>query len=338
MKKNIIEKFLKNKTLLITGATGSLGREIIHYLVSNKIKLKKLIIFSRDELKQVELEKIYPAKKYKHLRFYIGDIRDKDRISFSLKNVDYVIHAAALKHVPVAEYNPMEFIKTNVVGTQNLIDACLENSVLKVVSLSTDKASSPINLYGATKLCSDKLMINSNNITGQINPIFSVVRYGNVFMSRGSVVNEFIRQSNIYKSINVTDKEMTRFHIEINDAVNLVFYALIHSKGGELYVPILPSFRIIDLAKAISSKKINYIGKREGEKIHEEMISEHEVDNLAKVDNYYVVLSNLKNLNLRLNYKKNLIKNFSYKSYNSKENHFLSVEDLKTILKKYNLN
>tara|TARA_B100000886_G_C20386512_1_gene476304 strand:- start:141 stop:1169 length:1029 start_codon:yes stop_codon:yes gene_type:complete len=337
MKKKIIEKFLRNKTLLITGATGTLGKEIIHYLLDNKIKLKKLIIFSRDELKQVELEKLYQEKKYKNLRFLIGDIRDKERLSFSLKKVDFVIHAAALKHVPVAEYNPIEFIKTNIIGTQNLVEACIENSVSKVVSLSTDKASSPINLYGATKLCSDKLMINSNNITGRAKPIFSVVRYGNVFLSRGSVANEFSKQLNNYKTINVTDKEMTRFHIEISEAINLIFFALINSKGGELYVPILPSFKIIDLAKAFTKNKINLIGKREGEKIHEEMISETEISSLAKVDKYYIVLSNLKNLNLKAIYRKYLVKKFSYKSYNSQQNNFLSITDLKKLLKKYNL-
>ncbi len=337
MKKKIIEKFLRNKTLLITGATGTLGKEIIHYLLDNKIKLKKLIIFSRDELKQVELEKLYQEKQYKNLRFLIGDIRDKERLSFSLKKVDFVIHAAALKHVPVAEYNPIEFIKTNIIGTQNLVEACIENSVSKVVSLSTDKASSPINLYGATKLCSDKLMINSNNITGRAKPIFSVVRYGNVFLSRGSVANEFSKQLNNYKTINVTDKEMTRFHIEISEAINLIFFALINSKGGELYVPILPSFKIIDLAKAFTKNKINLIGKREGEKIHEEMISETEISSLAKVDKYYIVLSNLKNLNLKAIYRKYLVKKFSYKSYNSQQNNFLSITDLKKLLKKYNL-
>ena len=337
MKKKIIEKFLSDKTLLITGATGTLGKEIVHYLLKNKIKLKKLIIFSRDELKQVELEKLYQEKKFKNLRFLIGDIRDKERLSFSLKKVDFVIHAAALKHVPVAEYNPMEFIKTNIIGTQNLVEACIENSVSKVVSLSTDKASSPINLYGATKLCSDKLMINSNNITGNTKPIFSVVRYGNVFMSRGSVANEFSKQLNINKSINVTDKEMTRFHIEISEAIDLIFFALINSKGGELYVPILPSFKIIDLAKAFTNYRINLIGKREGEKIHEEMISETEISSLAKVGKYYIVLSNLKNLNLKAIYKKYLVKKFPYKSYNSQQNSFLSIKDLKKLLKKYNL-
>ena len=207
----------------------------------------------------------------------------------------------------------------------------------KVVSLSTDKASSPINLYGATKLCSDKLMINSNNITGNTKPIFSVVRYGNVFMSRGSVANEFSKQLNINKSINVTDKEMTRFHIEISEAIDLIFFALINSKGGELYVPILPSFKIIDLAKAFTNYRINLIGKREGEKIHEEMISETEISSLAKVGKYYIVLSNLKNLNLKAIYKKYLVKKFPYKSYNSQQNSFLSIKDLKKLLKKYNL-
>ena len=327
-------KYLSGKVILITGATGSFGSNCVKYLLKN-YSPKKIIVFSRDELKQSELQNEIRSKK---VRFFIGDIRDRYRLSMAMSNVDIVIHAAALKQVPAAEYNPYECIQTNIIGAENVIFAAIENNVKKVIALSTDKASIPINLYGATKLVSDKLFIAANNLVGEKKIRFSVVRYGNVFMSRGSVVNEFIRQSNIYKSINVTDKEMTRFHIEINDAVNLVFYALIHSKGGELYVPILPSFRIIDLAKAISSKKINYIGKREGEKIHEEMISEHEVDNLAKVDSYYVVLSNLKNLNLKLNYKKYLIKNFSYKSYNSKENHFLSVKDLKKILKKYNLN
>ena len=339
MKINLIKKFLNNKSLLITGGTGSLGKEIIKLLITNKIKLRKLIIFSRDELKQVEMSKIYPEKKFKNLRFLIGDIRDKERLSFALKKVDYVIHAAALKHVPVAEYNPMEFIKTNIIGTQNVIESCIQNSVSKVVSLSTDKASSPINLYGATKLCSDKLIINSNNISGNIKPAFCVVRYGNVFKSRGSVVDEFLRQYKKNKSISVTHKDMTRFHIEINEAVNLIFYALINSFGGELYVPILPSFKVLDLAKVIAgSKQIKFTGKREGEKIHEEMISKDEALNLAKLKKYYIVLSNLKNLNLKKKYKKYLIKKFPHKNYNSQFNNFLSINDLKKTLKKNKTN
>ena len=281
MKKN----FFKNKTLLITGGTGSFGKALVNYLLINKFPLKKIIIFSRDEFKQFEMQKSF-GDKYENLRFLLGDIRDKDRLNFALKDNDIVIHAAALKQVSTAEYNPIEFIKTNVLGSQNLIEASINNSTKIVVALSTDKASSPINLYGATKLCSDKLFVSSNNIKGNKNLRFSVVRYGNVMGSRGSVLHNFIDQKKKGKLL-ITDKEMTRFHIMLEDAISMVIHAIMNAKGGEIFVPKLPSFYVTDLARAVCSDcKIITTGIRPGEKLHEEMISIYENQNTLDFQKY----------------------------------------------------
>lgn len=325
MKKN----FFKNKSILITGGTGSFGQAFTNYLLKNKIPLKRIVIFSRDELKQFEMNKIYNESKYPNIRYFIGDIRDKQRLKLALNNIDIVVHAAALKQVAAAEYNPFEFIKTNVFGAQNLIENCLENSVKQVIALSTDKASSPINLYGATKLCSDKIFIAANNIKGKKNIKFSIVRYGNVMGSRGSVLEIFLRQKES-KIFTINDEKMTRFNINMHDAIKTVIFSLINLKGGEILVPKLPSFKIIDLAKAVSeSNKINIIGARQGEKIHEEMISIYDSPKTIDIGKYYLIL-NEKNIRNYKNFKF-MENNFSYKSNENKN--FLKIDDLKKIIK-----
>ena len=246
-----MQKFLKNKTILITGGTGSFGKAFLKELLKSHNILKKIIIFSRDELKQSELNEKYSVKRFKKLRYFLGDLRDKDRIYRALDGVDIVVHAAALKQVPTAEYNPFEYVKTNILGAQNLIEACLDKNVKNVISLSTDKAVSPINLYGATKLCSDKIFLAANNVKGNRDIKFSIVRYGNVFNSRGSVVPLFLNQkkNNI---LTVTDKRMTRFHLTLDHAVEMVLWAIKNNNGGEIFVSKIPSYRILDLAKSIS--------------------------------------------------------------------------------------
>jgi len=320
--------FLKNKVLLITGGTGSLGQALVSHILKNKFPIKKIIIFSRDEWKQNEMSKNFPEEKFHSIRYFLGDVRDKSRLSLALKDVDYVIHAAALKHVPIAEYNPFEFIKTNIIGTQNLIEACLNSSVQKVIALSTDKACSPLNLYGATKLCLEKLILSSNNIKGRQKISFGVVRYGNVLGSRGSVLLNFIKQkkTNIF---NITDLNMTRFLMTLEESVEFVLNAFEKSTGGEIFVPKLPSFYIKNLALAISNKAtFNVTGIRPGEKINEDMISKFEGRNTIEFPNYYIIS------NKTLTSKKNkfLDPDFSYNSESNKN--FLSVKDLKSILKK----
>ena len=265
-----------NKNVLITGGTGSFGKNLANFLLKKYKRIKRLVIFSRDELKQYELKKTLDINKHSCLRFFLGDVRDKQRLTRALDGVDYVFHAAALKQVDTAEYNPFEFIKTNIMGAQNIIEACLDSKVKKIVALSTDKASSPVNLYGATKLCSDKLFTSANNISGTRDIKFSVVRYGNVFGSRGSVFPKFIdlKKSDPFP---VTDKTMTRFNISLTNSVEFVLNCICQQKGGEIFVPKLKSFKITDLCKAIDpNKKIKIIGKRPGEKVHEELISKVE--------------------------------------------------------------
>ena len=268
MKNNIFN----NKNILITGGTGSFGNEFTKYLLKNS-KPKKIIIYSRDESKQVNMSKKF--EKYNSiLRFFIGDVRDLPRLELAMENVDFVIHAAALKHVPVAEYNPFEVIKTNIIGAQNIIEASLKKNVKKVLALSTDKAAAPINLYGASKLASDKLFIAANNIKGDKKITFSVVRYGNVMGSRGSVLPLFLKLKKT-GYLPITDKEMTRFNITLLEGVKFVHSCIDKKWGGEIFVPKIPSFRIIDLAQVISPKaKIKIVGVRPGEKLHEEMITE----------------------------------------------------------------
>ena len=329
----------KNKTILVTGGTGSFGKKFLKIL-SRKYgnQIKKLIIFSRDELKQYEMSQIYDQNKYPYIRFFIGDVRDRERVYKALKDVDYVIHAAALKQVPTSEYNPFETIKTNVLGTQNIVDACIDNKVKKLISLSTDKASSPINLYGASKLCADKLVSASQNTKGNIDYTACVVRYGNVMGSRGSVLPEFIKQSknNIFK---ITSADMTRFNILLEEGVELVLWSLKNAKGGEIIVPKIPSFKIVDLAKAIGPAcKIKIVGIRPGEKIHEEMISLSEGMNTVDLGKYYSILPSFYEYT-----RDQYIKKFGGKkvkinfSYNSKENsHYLNIKQLKQIIKNFN--
>lgn len=283
----------KNKSILITGGTGSFGSNFINYVLKNKINFRKIIIFSRDEFKQFEMQKKLQLDcsiiNYKKLRFFLGDIRDKERLKQAFRDVDIIIHAAALKQVPAAEYNPTEFVKTNILGTQNIIEASLDSNVQKVISLSTDKSCSPINLYGATKLCADKLIISANNIKGKKNILFSVVRYGNVFNSRGSVVPEFYKQKKI-GILNITHKDMTRFNIFMDEAIKMVLWSCKNVIGGEIVVPKIPSFFICDLAKIIAPLcKIRVIGIRAGEKIHEILISKSESRSALDLGNYYII-------------------------------------------------
>lgn len=331
---------INNKTVFITGGTGSFGKKFVKKILKDH-NPKKVIIYSRDELKQYEMRKDSFYKKYKKkLRFFIGDIRDRQRLNLSMKDVDTAIHAAALKQVDAAEYNPFEVVKTNIIGTENLISSAINNDVDKVLALSTDKASSPLNLYGATKLCSDKLIISGNNYTGNKKLKLSVIRYGNVMGSRGSVIPLFLKNKNIPK-VRITDSEMTRFNITLEESVEFVLKCLDLMKGGELFVPKIPSYKLLDLVKAIyGNKKIIVTGTRPGEKIHEEMISINESQNTLEFKNMFVVLPrNLyKKRNFEINLKKKLgsfrycKKNFTYSS--DSNNNFLTPAKIKKIIDK----
>ena len=277
--------FLDNASILITGGTGSFGRALTKRLIESNVR--RIAIFSRDELKQLEMKnELYDDR----LRFFLGDIRDSSRLDIALHSVDYVVHAAALKQVDTGEYNPMEFVKTNIVGSQNVIDACIRNGVKKVVALSTDKASSPINLYGATKLTADKLFSAANNYSYGYGTLFSIVRYGNVMGSRGSVIPYFKQLATVGKPFPITDKRMTRFWITLEQAVEFVLESFEIMQGGELYVPRIPSMKIVDLAQAIKKDfKYEEIGIRPGEKLHEEMISPDDSRRTIELSNRYVV-------------------------------------------------
>ncbi len=326
----------KNKSILITGGTGSFGKAFVKNLIENHKNFKRLVVFSRDELKQFEMSN---KKEFQHpnLRFFLGDIRDKERLYRATEGIDIVIHAAALKQVPTAEYNPFEYIKTNIIGTQNLVEVCLDRNVNNIVALSTDKASSPINLYGATKLCSDKLVISANNIKGNRKTKFSVVRYGNVTGSRGSVIPFFKKINLSKKKLPLTHLEMTRFNISLKESVKLVETAIQRGSHGEIFVPKLKSFYIRDLIHAISNKKNNYriIGVRPGEKIHEELINPAESRNTVEFKSHYCILPNLSNEQLKKYCKKNnckiVVKNFSYNSGTNRM--FMNITDLKKTLK-----
>jgi UDP-N-acetylglucosamine 4,6-dehydratase len=282
---------LNGKSILVTGGTGSFGKKMTQVVLEN-YKPRKLIIFSRDELKQFEMSQKWRVKNYPCIRYFLGDVRDKDRLLHALRNVDYVIHAAALKQVPAAEYNPTEFVKTNILGAMNMIDAALANQVKKVIALSTDKACNPINLYGATKLCSDKLFIAANAYSGNTT-VFSVVRYGNVVGSRGSVV-PFFKECVKTGIFPITDQRMTRFWITLDQSVHFVLKVIEIAKGGEIYVPKIPSMKITDLAKAIDPAcEHKIIGIRPGEKIHETLISEDEGRNTIEYKECFIVKQNL---------------------------------------------
>ncbi len=325
---------LKNKSILITGATGSFGKSFLNRIINDYFNdIKSIIIFSRDELKQFDLKESFSKIQNKKLVYRLGDIRDYDRVKEISNGVDIIIHAAALKQVPSSEYNPYEFIKTNILGSENIVRAASENNIKKVIALSTDKACSPINLYGATKLCSDKLFTTANNIIG--NTCFAVVRYGNVLGSRGSVFPIFMKQS---KSgvFTVTDKRMTRFHITLNDAVEMVMWTIKNMTGGEIFVPKIPSYKINDVVQAINPKnKIKYIGIRPGEKIHEEMISSSDSFYTVDLGKYFAIVSNSGKYTTReyaKKFNKKLVKEgFSYSS--DKNPKFLTISQIKKIIR-----
>jgi len=330
------KRYFKNKTILITGGTGSFGQAFVNYVLKNNFYFKKIIIFSRDELKQFEMQKKIDKKFLKNLRFFLGDIRDKNRLRLAFQNVDLVVHAAALKQVPAAEYNPFEFIQTNVIGAQNIIETCLDYSskVQNVIALSTDKASSPINLYGATKLCSDKIFVTANNIKGDKKVKFSIVRYGNVMGSRGSVLHSFLEQAK-KGTIEITHKEMTRFNIILDDAIKIVLEFFVNNHGGEILVPKLYSFKVLDLASAVCKNcNIKYIGIRPGEKLHEEMISINDSLNTFEMNDKYLICNESNKEKIFKHFlKRTVIKKVDKKfSYSSEKNQFLNIEQIKKML------
>ncbi len=317
----------KNKTILVTGATGSFGQRFIKKIIEDYGSIKKLIIFSRDEFKQLQMRDHPTFNRNKKLRYFLGDVRDKDRLKQAFEGVDIIVHAAALKQVPAAEYNPQEYIKTNINGAQNIIEAAIDNNVSKVLSLSTDKAVAPINLYGATKLCSDKLFLAANNIKGSKKISFSVLRYGNVMMSRGSVIPIFLNVKN--DKFPITDRRMTRFSITLDQSIEASIKALKNSMGGEIFIPKLKSYKIIDLVKAISKTgKINDVGIRQGEKLDEELISKGETADIYSSKDFFIIC-NSPNKIYKKKYKK-VTNNFSYNSSNSG---FYNINQLQNIIK-----
>jgi len=279
-----------DKAILVTGGTGSFGKRFIHTLLTQYPEVRRIVVFSRDELKQFEMQQEFSPDELQKLRFFLGDVRDKERLSRAFEGIDMVVHAAALKQVPAAEYNPSEFIKTNIMGAENVIAAAFDSQISRVVALSTDKAAAPINLYGATKLCSDKLFVAANNYIGK-DTVFSVVRYGNVMGSRGSVIPFFLEKVKT-KELPITDMAMTRFNITLHEGVEMVLWALQNALGGEIFVPKIPSYRITDLAKAIGpSCRQRIIGIRPGEKVHEEMITSSDSFNTVDLGSYYAILN-----------------------------------------------
>ena len=330
---------LNNKSVLITGGTGSFGKEFVKTVLARFPKIKRIVVFSRDELKQFEMSHEVSQEQYPSIRYFIGDVRDAGRLRRALEGIDIVIHAAALKQVPLAEYNPFECIKTNVMGAQNLIEASFDSDVSHVIALSTDKAAAPINLYGATKLCSDKLFTAANNITGNRNLIFSVVRYGNVMGSRGSIIPFFMerRKSGV---LPITDEKMTRFNISLQEGVEMVLWALEHAHGGEIFVPKIPSYRIMDMANAIGPDcEHRIVGIRPGEKIHEEMITESDSFNTIDLGRYYAILPSSADYTKEVYIKEYggepIEPGFAYSSGNN--SHFLTVEELRQLIEKLDL-
>jgi len=329
--------FTPTSRILITGGTGSFGKAFIAETLSRFPTTERLVVYSRDELKQWELQQHYPESHFPQLRFFIGDVRDRDRLRRSLEGIDTVVHAAALKQVPAAEYNPIEFINTNVLGSENVVQACLETGVKRVVALSTDKAAAPINLYGATKLCSDKLFIAANNIKGTRDLRFSVVRYGNVMGSRGSVIPFFLEKAKT-GMLPITDPAMTRFNISLSEGVAMVLSALEHALGGELFVPKIPSYRITDVAEAIGpSCEKPITGIRPGEKIHEEMITASDSFSTIDLGAYYAILPS--DGRVQQLYQdagittKPVPKGFAYNSGSNPE--FLTVEQLRALIRQH---
>jgi UDP-N-acetylglucosamine 4,6-dehydratase (inverting) len=328
-----------DQSILITGGTGSFGRAFVRSVLDSCPKIKRLVVFSRDELKQYEMAQEFPESEYPALRFFLGDVRDQNRLRRALEGIDTVVHAAALKQVPLAEYNPFEFVQTNIMGAQNVIEACLDTQVKRVVALSTDKAAAPINLYGATKLCSDKLFIAANNFRGARDLRFSVVRYGNVMGSRGSVIPFFLNQAKTGR-LSITDPGMTRFNICLDQGVEMVCWALQHALGSEIFVPKIPSYKISDVAQAIGPGCTHQIvGVRPGEKIHEEMITPSDSANTLDLGEYYAILpsgqsngmSTARYLQLRQASQVEL--GFSYNSGTNPE--FLTVAQIRHLIRSH---
>ncbi len=322
-------------SLLITGGTGSFGKAFIERVLKTYPQVRRLVVFSRDELKQWELQQLYPTDIYPQLRFFLGDVREQNRLRRALTKIDIVVHAAALKQVPTAEYNPMEFINTNVIGAQNLIEACLDSQVKTVVALSTDKAAAPVNLYGATKLCSDKLFVAANRYAGKEDGLrFSVVRYGNVMGSRGSVIPFFLQQAK-QGVLPITDPRMTRFNISLEEGVDMVLWAINNAKGSELLVPKIPSYKITDVAEAIGpSCKKPITGIRPGEKIHEEMITSSDSFSTIDLGKYYAIMPSSYNRSMT-SYKhigeiKAVKAGFAYNS--GSNDSFLTVQELRRLI------
>lgn len=328
---------LNNKEVLITGGTGSLGKKLTEVILKRWPDIKRLVIFSRDEQKQFEMAQEFSWSKYPSIRYFIGDIRDYTRLEKALTGINYVIHTAAMKHVPIAEYNPMECVKTNVLGAENLINACLEKGIERVVALSTDKAAAPINLYGATKLCSDKLFTAANNIKGKNEIVFSVVRYGNVMGSNGSVIPFFIKMKKT-GVLPITDKNMTRFNISLEDGVEMVLHALEHAFGGEIFVPKIPSYKITDVAQAIGPNcEHKEVGIRPGEKLHEEMITSSDSFTTYDIGKYYAILPQITNWELKAFIEKfNAKKVLAGFNYNSGTNEsWIDVQQLRELIIKF---
>ena len=321
---------LNGKSILITGGTGSFGKKCTD-IILKRYKPKRLIIFSRDELKQYEMEQVFSAEEYPCMRYFIGDVRDLERLHRAFQGVDYIIHAAAMKQVPAAEYNPFEAIKTNILGAQNIINAAIDCKVKKIIALSTDKAANPINLYGATKLCSDKLFIAGNAYRGTQCTKFSVVRYGNVMGSRGSVI-PFFQKKKKCGCLPITDERMTRFWITLEQGVDFVLFCLENMCGGELFVPKIPSMNIMDLAKAIAPEcKTSIVGIRPGEKLHEVMISADDARKTLEFENFYIIQPDF-NYWKSNNWKegRSIADEFEYSS--EKNPWFLSIDEMKQTL------
>ena len=326
---------LSNKSILVTGGTGSFGKKFVENIIKKHQKVKKLIVFSRDELKQFEMQQVFSKNKYPFMRYFIGDVRDKARLLRACEGIDIIIHAAAMKQVPTAEYNPMECILTNVIGAENIINSALDCGVQHVVALSTDKAAAPVNLYGATKLCSDKLFVAANNIKGTRDLRFSVVRYGNVMGSRGSVIPFFLTQKE-KGTLPITDASMTRFNITLDEGVDLVMYALFNHWGGEIFVPKIPSFRILDLAEAIAPEcEKREVGIRPGEKIHEEMITLADSYTSYDLGDKYAILPQVTNWPMEDYIKhfkaKKLPLGFTYDSGTNEK--WLEIDEIRKLIK-----
>jgi UDP-N-acetylglucosamine 4,6-dehydratase (inverting) len=326
---------LSKSSILVTGGTGSFGKAFVRCVFNRYPDIKRLVIYSRDELKQFEMAQSFCESEFPGIRYFIGDVRDADRLRRALEGIDVVVHAAALKQVPAAEYNPFECIKTNVIGAQNVIEACLDTNVKRVIALSTDKAAAPVNLYGATKLCSDKLFIAANNVRGRRDIRFSVVRYGNVMGSRGSVIPFFLdrRHTGV---LPITDREMTRFNISLEQGVDMVLWAIEHALGGETFVPKIPSYRIVDVAVAVGPEcEHAVVGVRAGEKIHEEMITSSDSFNTLDLGKYFAILpssnSPLRSQYLAQNGVREVPQGFSYNSGTNTS--FLTVEELRELIR-----